>query len=113
MTRLPSLALLAAALALPAPAAAQGQIGPPARPPARQAPEPPPVAFSYSSRDSGLVQQGLVGTLPLSPGLSAGVGLFSVTDDSRRSPETRRNWTPMEVGRRTERVAAVGLKLRF
>jgi hypothetical protein len=107
VTRLPSLALLAAALALPAPAAAQGQIGPPARPPARQAPEPPPVAFSYSSRDSGLVQQGLVGTLPLSPGLSA------VTDDSRRSPETRRNWTPMEVGRRTERVAAVGLKLRF
>ena len=103
-------ALLAAAIA--GPASGEGPVGPTAAP-APVAPERPPIAFSHASPDAGLVRQGLVGSLPLSPGLSAGIGLFSVLDEPKRPPETRRNWTPMEVGRRTGRVAAVGLKLRF
>ena len=115
MSRPLASAALAAALAA-SPALGQGpaQIGPPApAQPSRSAPKPPPVSFSYSEQEPGLVRQGMVGTLPLSPGISAGLGLYSVTDDSRRAPETRRTWSPMEVGRRSERVAAVGLKVRF
>lgn len=109
---------LAAALAA-FPAAGQGlpQSGPPSALDRSAAPSLPrerlPLSFSHSEDDRGLVRQGMVGTVPLAPGISAGVGLFSVTDDSRKAPETRRSWSPMEVGRRTERVAAVGLKLRF
>ena len=109
---------LAAALAA-FPAAAQGlpQSGPPVPLDQPRLPPPPgerpPVSLSYSEDDRGLVRQGMVGTLPIAPHLSAGIGLFSVTDDSRKAPETRRSWSPMDVGRRTERVAAIGLKIRF
>ncbi len=119
MRRPASIAALAAAFLLSAPAAGQGLAvsGPPA--PAPERPVAPagrpaaPVSFSYSQQEGGVIRQGMVGTLSLAPGVSAGVGLYAVTDDSRRAPETRRNWTPMEVGRRSERIAAVGLKLRF
>ena len=115
MLRPLAIAALAAALAA-SPASGQGQpqVGPPdPSQPSRSAPKPPPVSFSYSEQEPGLVRQGMVGTLPLAPGVSAGIGLYSVTEDSRRAPETRRFWSPMDVGRRSERVAAVGLKVRF
>ena len=115
MRRPTLIAAFAAALLIAPPAFAQGQaqLGPPLQhEPPRQPPQRTPVSFSYSEQE-GTIRKGLVGEWSLSESASAGVGLYSVTDDSRRSPETRRTWTGMEVGRRTERVAAVGLKLRF
>ena len=117
MGRAVLMAVLAAASAAPAMGQAPTRIGPPlsAVSDSRPAPprEPPPLAFSASRREDGAIRQGMVGSWSLSPGVEAGIGLYSVTDDSRRAPETRRTWSPMDVGRRTERVAAVGLKLRF
>ena len=106
----PLVALLAAAVAAPAPG--QSGIGPLPGSSVRQSPGRPPAAIGYSAPARGL-QQGLVGSWPISSGLSAGIGMFPVIEELKRPPETRRNWTPMEVGRRTGRVAAVGLRLRF
>jgi hypothetical protein len=45
--------------------------------------------------------------------VEAGVGLFSVTGNSRKAPEARRGWTVKEMSPRSENIAAVGVKLRF
>ena len=116
MGRAALIAALAAASAAPALAQAPARIGPPASLRSEGIPAPPrkpPLAFSAARQEDGALRQGMVGSWALSPGVEAGVGLYSVTDDSRRAPETRRSWSPMDVGRRSERVAAVGLKLRF
>ncbi len=69
---------------------------------------------TYRQEDgSEAVRQGLVGSLPLAPGISADLGLFSVRHDDQKDPEFRRSWSAKNVGPRNRKVAAVGLNLRF
>jgi len=59
-------------------------------------------------------RRGLVGTLPLSRNVEAVVGLFSVIGNGPRRPaESRRNWSVRDMTERDQRIAAVGVKLRF
>jgi hypothetical protein len=62
---------------------------------------------------SAAVRRGLIGSLPLSEGVSADVGLFTVTHDDQKEPEFRRNWSAKNIGPRNRTVAAVGLNVRF
>ncbi len=69
---------------------------------------------TYSEQDGSVaVRSGFIGTVPLAKGVSAGLGLFSVTHEDQKSPEFRRSWTPKAVGPRDRRVAALGLNVRF
>ncbi len=69
---------------------------------------------TYRQEDgSAIVRNGLVGSVAVSSGVSAGLGLFSVTHDDQREPEFRRGWSAKDVGPRNRKVAAVGLNLRF
>jgi hypothetical protein len=69
---------------------------------------------TYSEQDGSVaVRSGLIGTVPLAEGVSAGLGLFSVTHEEQKPPEFRRSWTPKTVGPRDRRVAALGLNVRF
>lgn len=107
--------LLVAALAgalFGAPAAvAQAQSAPVVKlEPFRSAPE-----FSHfaQSAEASALRNGLIGSWAVSAGLSGGIGLYSVTDDSPKLPETRKNWSPMDVRAKSKRMAAVGVKLSF
>ena len=62
---------------------------------------------------STATSRGLIGAWSLTPGLEAGVGLFSVTGDERRQQEMRRDWSAKQVTPRSRNVAAVGMKLKF
>ncbi len=77
--------------------------------PARPAPEP--SSFARTAQKGSVFRNGLIGSWAVSAGLSGGVGLYSVSDDSLRPAETRRD--PMEVRRKGKRMAAVGVKLSF
>ncbi len=59
------------------------------------------------------VRNGLIGSVSVSPGVSAGLGLFSVTHEDQEEPEFKRGWNAKQVGPRNRKVAAVGLNLRF
>jgi hypothetical protein len=58
-------------------------------------------------------RNGVVGSWSLSPGMQAGVGLFSVTADSRKQADTRRMPSTDSVAPKRQRIAAVGLSLSF
>jgi len=59
-------------------------------------------------------RRGLIGSWPVSRNVEAGVGLFSVMGNGPRRPaENRRNWSVRDVTERDQRIAAVGVKLRF
>lgn len=59
------------------------------------------------------VRQGVVGSLPIADNASVGVGLYRVTRYSRGEPSFR-SLRPMEdVDGRHQRIAAVGMSLRF
>jgi hypothetical protein len=62
---------------------------------------------------SATVRSGLVRSWAVTDGISAGLGLFSVTHDDQKEPEFKRNWSAKNVGPRNRRVAAVGLNLSF
>jgi hypothetical protein len=69
---------------------------------------------TYPQQDgSSTVATGLIGSLPLVPGVSAGLGLLSVTHENQKEPEFRRNWSAKNLGPRSRRVVAVGLNVRF
>jgi len=59
------------------------------------------------------VASGLVRSWAVTEGVSAGVGLFSVTHEDQKEPEFRRSWSAKNVGPRNRKVAAVGLNVRF
>jgi hypothetical protein len=77
----------------------------------------PGLGFSsqtYPQQDgSSTVATGLIGSLPVIAGVSAGLGLFTVTHENQKEPEFRRNWSAKNLGPRSRRVAAVGLNVRF
>ena len=77
----------------------------------------PGLGFSsqtYPQQDgSSTVATGLIGSLPVIEGISAGLGLFTVTHENQKEPEFRRNWSAKNLGPRSRRVAAVGLNVRF
>ncbi len=75
----------------------------------RRAPER--LAFAQSPEQGPVFRHGLIGSWAVSAGLSGGIGLYSVSEDSLRPAETRRD--PMEVRRKGKRMAAVGVKLSF
>ena len=62
---------------------------------------------------SQIVRKGLVGSWAISQGLSAGVGLFSVTGDARKQAEFKRTWNVKDVTPKNDHIAAVGVSLRF
>lgn len=69
---------------------------------------------TYREEDgSEAVRRGIVGSLPLAQGISADLGLFSVTHEDQKEPEFRRSWNAKNVGPRNRKVAAVGLNVRF
>lgn len=69
---------------------------------------------SYPQQDgTSAVATGLIGSLPVMPGISAGLGIFSVTHDDQKEPEFRRSWSAKSIGPRNRKVAAVGLNVRF
>lgn len=69
---------------------------------------------SYAETDgSRTVQNGLIGTWPITGALEAGVGLFSVGGEGRKQNEFKRSWTVKEVTPKSSTIAAVGMKLRF
>ncbi len=78
--------------------------------PFRSAPE---LSHSGQSAQGSVLRNGLIGSWAVSAELSGGIGLYSVADDSPKPPETRKNWSPMELGRKSKRMAAVGVKLSF
>jgi hypothetical protein len=69
---------------------------------------------SFAQEDgSAAIRSGLVGSLSVSPAVTAGLGLFSVSHDDQREPEFRRSWSAKNLGPRNRKVAAVGLNVRF
>ena len=69
---------------------------------------------TYPQQDgSSVIATGLIGSLPVTPGISAGLGLFSVAHEDQKEPEFRRSWSAKSLGPRSRRVAAVGLNVRF
>ena len=69
---------------------------------------------TYPQQDgTAAVATGLFGSLPVMPGISAGLGIFSVRHEDQKEPEFRRNWSAKSVGPRDRRVAAVGLNVAF
>jgi hypothetical protein len=122
---------LASCLAAPFPAVAGGQDrsagerivplsgisrdGPRGRAPAL----PETGRFGFSSRMVTLPdgskgkETTLLGSVPLSDRLEAGVGLFSVSGADAKERDHRRIDPLRDVGPRRSRVAAVGLRMRF
>jgi hypothetical protein len=78
-----------------------------------------PAGFGLSRRTltqqdgSPASRNGIVGSWSLSPGMQAGVGLFSVTADGRKQADTRRMPSTDSVAPKRQRIAAVGLSLSF
>jgi hypothetical protein len=69
---------------------------------------------TYPQEDgTSAIATGIIGSLPVMPGISAGLGIFSVRHEDQKEPEFRRNWSAKSVGPRNRRVAAVGLNVAF
>lgn len=68
----------------------------------------------YTRSDGSVgVRSGIIGALPLAPNTELGVGIFSVTR-YKGEPDFRRTEPMRDVaGRPNNRLAAVGLKVRF
>ena len=79
----------------------------------------PGANFSLTNRivveedGSREVRKGVVGSWPVKGDLSVDVGLFSVTADARKQRQFKASADPMDMSGRRQRVAAVGLSLRF
>ncbi len=58
-------------------------------------------------------RHGLVGSMPITPNMNVGVGLFSVTRYSPKERDFKRAQPMRDVGERTGSLAAVGLSVRF
>ena len=59
------------------------------------------------------VRKGMVGSWPVKGALSVDVGLFSVNADARKQRQFKASSDPLDMRGRRQRVAAVGLSLRF
>ena len=73
-----------------------------------------PSAIPILQNDApGGTSRGLIGSWPITAGLSAGLGLLEVNRDARRERALRRLQPMKDVGRQTDRIAAIGLNLSF
>lgn len=70
-------------------------------------------AYPIAQKEPGGARRGIVGSWLITGGLSAGVGLMEVTRDHSRQRAPRRVQPMKDVGFQTDRIAAVGLNLRF
>lgn len=85
------------------------------------APAAPTAAANLSLSNNIVVEQngsrqvrkGMVGSWPVKGELSIDVGLFSVTADARKQRQFKASADPLDMRGRRQRVAAVGLSLRF
>ena len=69
---------------------------------------------SYREQDgSASIRSGIVRSWSVAEGMSAGLGLFSVTHEDQEELEFRRNWSAKNIGPRNRKVAAVGLNVSF
>jgi len=59
------------------------------------------------------VRKGIVGNWQVADKVEVGVGLFSVSRYSRSEPHHARLRPMEDVGRRSQRIAAVGMSFRF
>ena len=66
-------------------------------------------------RDDGTkgTRTGLVGSVPVAPNMSLGVGLFSINRTSARERGLQRLQPMRDVNDRGSRMAAVGMSIRF
>lgn len=70
--------------------------------------------YAYvSDEGSADVRQGVVGTMPITGNASIGVGLYRVTRYSRSEPNFKKLMPMEDVDGRHQRIAAVGMSLRF
>lgn len=68
----------------------------------------------YTEEDgSPAVRRGVVGSLPLAPNLSLGIGLLQVNRTKQRERALARTRPMRDVGGSRNRIAAVGLSFRF
>ncbi len=69
---------------------------------------------TYTEHDGSiLTRRGLIGSVGITSGLEAGVGLYSVTDAARKHNEFKRNWSFRDVTPKNHNIAAVGMRLKF
>jgi hypothetical protein len=67
----------------------------------------------FTSTDGArAVRNGIIGSMPVAPNVEIGVGLFSVTR-YKGEPDFKRSQPMRDVGERQNRLAAVGLKVKF
>lgn len=70
--------------------------------------------YAYVSDGGGAdVRQGVVGTLPVADNASIGLGLYRVTRYSRGEPNFKKLLPMEDVDGRHQRIAAVGMSIRF
>lgn len=105
----------------PAGASSQSRVFGPSYVPA-EAPHTLPVSTSgfnlaretFTEEDgSPATRKGVVGSLPLAPNLSLGVGLLQVNRTKQRERALARTRPMSDVGGRQDRIAAIGLSFRF
>ena len=72
------------------------------------------ITSSTTIRQDGStgIRNGIVGSVPVAPDVELGVGLFSVTR-YKGEPDFKRSQPMRDVGERRNRLAAVGLKVKF
>jgi|GEM_PF-6930281 len=107
---------------------ARGPLGPPAIAPAERVELDVPGEALFQDVPAGIglsrraltrqdgtpaSRNGVVASWSISPGMQAGVGLFSVTDERPRPAEMKRNWSARDVAPRHRNIAAVGVKVSF
>jgi hypothetical protein len=73
------------------------------------------VAAQPFVREDGTkgTRSGLVGSVPVAPNMSLGVGLFSINRTSARERGLQRLQPMRDVNDRGSRMAAVGMSIRF
>jgi hypothetical protein len=72
------------------------------------------VTSTPVTREDGspATRNGIIGSMPVAPNMEVGVGLFSVTR-YKGEPDFKRSQPMRDVGERQNRLAAVGLKVKF
>jgi hypothetical protein len=68
-----------------------------------------PVTREDGSRAT---RNGIIGSMPVAPNMELGVGVFAVTR-YKGEPDFKRTQPMRDVGERQNRLAAVGLKVKF